>query len=149
MIWRGCVFEPMHPLYPNRAFVPLCAIFSHTKAQRHSLNCLPYVVFVLLLILERQNKQMKSFLLIMGLFLTGITAKGPRFRYLDKTVPVYLHVKSLTNDTDDDVSRYIKDSLLQLHFIFSSSLENSTRSKQFFDEENVSIHLNFTTAFNK
>lgn len=88
---------------------------------------------------------MQSFLLIIGLFLMGIAAKGPRFRYLDKTVPVYLHVKSLPDDTDDVVSKYIKDSLLQLNFKFSSSVENSTRSKQFFDEVKSNIQ-SFTAA---
>ena len=56
-----------------------------------------------------------------------------------------MHVKNLPDDTDDALSKYIRDSLLQLKFTFNSSQENSTRTKQFFDEARSNMQ-SFTAA---
>jgi hypothetical protein len=77
---------------------------------------------------------MKPFLLIVGLFLASMIANGPKFRYLDKTFPIYIHVKGLTPDTDDAVSGFVKDSLHKIGIIIISSKENAERVKQYYKD---------------
>jgi hypothetical protein len=56
----------------------------------------------------------------------------PKFRYLDRRVPLYVKVNNLPNDSSDLVSGIIKDSLYSLHFDLIVYSQFDRLLKQFF-----------------
>lgn len=66
-------------------------------------------------------------------------AKVPKFKYLDKSVPLYLSIAKTPKDTEDEVLKFIRDSLLKAGFRVIASEEHAERFRQYFKDAQANI----------
>lgn len=82
---------------------------------------------------------MKIVLLGMLFALMIPPAKVPKFKYLDKSVPIYISIKKSPKDFEDAVSKFIKDSLLKAGFKINTAEEHEERFKQYFKDAQSNV----------
>lgn len=77
-------------------------------------------------------------ILFLIILLTSYASK-PKFRYLDIYVPVYINVNSLPRDADDEVSKFLKDTLTKISAKLVSYTQHSQLVKQYLDDVNENL----------
>jgi hypothetical protein len=82
-------------------------------------------------------------ILLLGIVFTLMIppAKVPKFKYLDKGVPLYISIKKSPKNTEDEVVKFIKDSLSKAGFRINTFEENHVRVKQFSKDVQVNTKM--------
>jgi hypothetical protein len=75
--------------------------------------------------------------------------KVPKFKYLDKTVPLYISIKKLPKNTEDEVLNFIRDSLVKAGCKIIDFEENRERLKQFLKDAQANTKLLAKADFEK
>jgi hypothetical protein len=84
---------------------------------------------------------MKILLLSIAFALMIPPAKVPKFKYLDKSVPLYISIRKSPKNTEDSVLKFIRDSLVKAGFRIIPFEEKQARLKQYFKDAQANIKL--------
>ena len=84
---------------------------------------------------------MKILLLNILFALVVLPAKVPKFKYLDKSVPLYIGITKSPKNTEDGVVKFIKDSLVKAGFHIIPFEEKQERLKQYFKDAQANVKL--------
>jgi hypothetical protein len=70
-----------------------------------------------------------------------LLAARPKFKHVDRSVPIYICVYSLGHDEEDSVSKQLKDSLTGMGFKVIPFAQRSALVKQYFEDAKQNVKL--------
>jgi hypothetical protein len=70
-----------------------------------------------------------------------LLAARPKFKHVDRSVPIYVCVYSLGHDEEDSVSKQLKDSLVRMGLNVVPYAQHNALVKQYFDDAKQNVKL--------
>jgi hypothetical protein len=70
-----------------------------------------------------------------------LLAARPKFKHVDRSVPIYISVSGLDRDEEDSVSKQLKDSLTRMGFKVIPFAQKSALMKQYFEDAKQNVKL--------